>query len=400
MLFTASAKLLLALMASSLISAVSGTYLVQLAPGADIEQYLDSHPTLRQKLLRTYSFGKFRAVLADCDDTFVKSLEYNPLVQDISPDIELRANSITTQTGAPRHLARVSQTGPLSSTSNLTYSYDSTAGTGVDAYVLDTGIYKEHPDFGGRAVVGSDFTGEGAGDENGHGTHVAGLIGSATYGVAKNISLIEVKVLNQQGGGSVRYCELILAGLDYAVNQRTATGRKSVANLSLGAMYNTMLNNAITSAVESGLAVVVAAGNDGFPACAFSPASAREALTVGAFDDAGDSIASFSNWGHCVDVFAPGVAIQSLLNSGSGTVVYSGTSMASPIAAGLVGYYMGLGDDEAEAVERVKSTATWGALPWCQVLLRPFTPKTRSRTTWTERRRRWSVYDIGFGDGA
>lgn len=100
-------------------------------------------------------------------------------------------------------MARLSQQGALSSTEALTYSYDSSAGTSVDAYVLDTGIYKEHPEFGGRAVAGADFTGEGLGDRNGHGTHVAGLIGSSTYGVAKNVSIIEVKILNESGGGSV-----------------------------------------------------------------------------------------------------------------------------------------------------------------------------------------------------
>ncbi|KAK9469958.1 peptidase S8/S53 domain-containing protein [Dipodascopsis tothii] len=285
----------------------------------------------------------------------------------------LRANELAVQAGAPAHLARVSQKTKIGNAdlAALTYSYDSSAGAGVDAYVLDTGIYVDHPQFGGRAVHGEDFTGEGPGDENGHGTHVSGLIGSETFGVAKQINLIEVKVLGSTGGGSL---SSVIAGLDFAANNRTATGRKAVANLSLGAVYNAMLNNAIQAAVNSGLAVVVAAGNDNLPACAFSPASTKEALTVGAINSADDMIAPFSNWGHCVDVFASGVNVESLLNSGNGTIVYSGTSMASPIVAGLVGYFMGMGDSAESAVDRVKTIATWGAISWFQIVFRPFTP--------------------------
>ncbi|KAK9345248.1 peptidase S8/S53 domain-containing protein [Lipomyces starkeyi] len=358
------------LSAMSLISSVSGTYLIQLSPDTNISSYLDGHPFVKSKLIRTYSFGGFRAIAADFDEEFVNTLGVEPLVENISPDIVLRAN-VVTQTGAPRHLARISQRPALGTNEALTYEYDASAGEGIDAYVLDTGIYMSHPDFEGRAIQGADYTGEGSGDSNGHGTHVAGLIGSKTYGVAKKITLIEVKVLGATGGGSLSN---VIAGLDYAANSRISSGRKGVANLSLGAMYNPILNSAITSAVQSGLAVVVAAGNDALPACAFSPASSREALTVGALDDEDDSIAPFSNWGHCVDLFTSGVHVVSLLNSDDGTIAYSGTSMASPIAAGIVGYFMGLGDSPEEAVARVKAEATRGAICWLQILFRPFTP--------------------------
>ncbi|KAK9246601.1 peptidase S8/S53 domain-containing protein [Lipomyces tetrasporus] len=357
--------------AMSLISSVSGTYLIQLSPNANISSYLDDHPFIKSKLIRTYSFGGFRAIAADFDEEFVNTLGVEPLVENISPDIMLRANVVEIQTGAPRHLARICQRQALGTDDAYTYEYESSAGDGIDAYVLDTGIYMAHPDFQGRAIQGADYTGEGSGDSNGHGTHVAGLIGSKTYGVAKMITLIEVKVLGATGGGSLSN---VIAGLDYAANTRLSSGRKGVANLSLGAMYNPILNSAITSAVQSGLAVVVAAGNDALPACAFSPASSREALTIGALDDADDSIAPFSNWGHCVDLFTSGVNVQSLLNSGDGTIAYSGTSMASPIAAGIVGYFMGLGDSPEEAVARVKAEATRGAICWLQILFRPFTP--------------------------
>ncbi|KAK9236776.1 peptidase S8/S53 domain-containing protein [Lipomyces kononenkoae] len=358
------------LSAVSLISAVSGTYLIQLTPDTNITSYLDEHPFVKTKLIRTYSFGGFRAIAADFDEEFINTLGVEPLVENISPDIVLRAN-VVTQTDAPRHLARISQRPVLRASEPLTYEYDDSAGEGIDAYVLDTGIYLAHPDFEGRAVEGADYTGEGSGDSNGHGTHVAGLIGSNTYGVAKKITLIEVKVLGATGGGSLSN---VIAGLDYAANSRISSGRKGVANLSLGAIYNPILNSAITSAVQSGLAVVVAAGNDALPACAFSPASSREALTVGALDDQDDTIAPFSNWGHCVDLFTSGVHVVSLLNSDDGTIAYSGTSMASPIAAGIVGYFMGLGDSPEEAVARIKADATRGAICWLQILFRPFTP--------------------------
>ncbi|KAK9449604.1 peptidase S8/S53 domain-containing protein [Limtongia smithiae] len=350
---------------------VNATYLIQLSAGMDISTYLEEHPYIKSNIVRTYSFGEFRAIAAELDTMFATVLDYEAEVENVSPDIVLRANEVVNQTGSSRHLARISQHEALGTLDALVYSYDSSAGTGVDAYVLDTGVYKDHPDFGGRVTDGADFSGEGFQDDNGHGTHVGGLIGSATYGVAKNISIVNVKVLGATGGGSL---SSVIAGLDYAANQRTVTGRRSVANLSLGAAYNAILNNAVKAAVDSGLAVVVAAGNDGLPACAYSPASSREALTVGALDDADDSIAPFSNWGHCVNVFTSGVSVISLLNSGNGTVSHSGTSMASPITAGLVGYFMGLGDNETEAVERVKNIATYGQISWFQILFRPFTP--------------------------
>ncbi|KAK9468643.1 peptidase S8/S53 domain-containing protein [Lipomyces arxii] len=359
----------LCLLAMPLISAASGTYLIQLLPNHNISQYIDEHPSIRTKVLRTYSIGKFRAIAVNCDDSFVSTVKVEPIVENVSPDITLSASEMVTQSGAPRHLARVSQREKLGSPP-FEFKYDNSS-VQVDAYVLDTGIYKEHPDFGGRAIVGADFTGEGFGDVNGHGTHVAGLIGSATYGAARNAQLIEVKVLGSTGGGSLSN---VIAGLDYAVQSQTGRNVSSVLNLSLGSVYNSILNSAIEAVVEAGLAVVVAAGNDGLPACVFSPASAPQALTVGAIDDADDSIAPFSNWGSCVDVFASGVQVESLYNSGNGTIAYSGTSMASPIAAGVVAYFMGLGDTPTAAVDRVKSDATRGSIGWLQIIFRPFTP--------------------------
>ncbi|KAK9459191.1 peptidase S8/S53 domain-containing protein [Lipomyces oligophaga] len=363
-----------------LTSCACATVLIQLAANASIEDYLDEHPRIKSRVSRTYSIGNFRAIAADVDDSFAQKISVEPEVESASPDIQLHAldaTSIVTQDHAPRHLARLAQHAKLSASvtlgaeTNFNFSYNSTAGEGVDAYVIDTGIYIAHPDLEGRAVHGQDFTGEGTDDGNGHGTHVAGLIGSKTFGVAKKINLIAVKVLGATGGGTLSN---VIAGIEYAANQQMATKRPSVANLSLGAVYNAILNSAIKGATESGLAVVVAAGNSGIPACAISPASSRDALTVGALDDAYDQIASFSNWGHCVDIFASGVAVVSLLNENNGTVALSGTSMASPIIAGLVGYFMSLGDDISSAFEHVKNAATPNMINWLQIFFRPFTP--------------------------
>jgi subtilisin family serine protease len=208
-------------------------------------------------------------------------------------------------------------------------------GTGVNAYVIDTGILTTHPDFEGRAVFGADFTGAypNGGDGNGHGTHVAGTIGSKSYGVAKAVTLVGLSVCDSQG-----QCEdsAIIAALDYATKKATEQGSriKSVANLSLGGEASEPIDLAIEAATKSGLVIVVAAGNSGGDSCKLSPARVPSALTVAA-SDINDRIASFSEKGTCVDIIAPGVNILSTWRNGK-TNTISGTSMASPHAAGVV----------------------------------------------------------------
>lgn len=206
-------------------------------------------------------------------------------------------------------------------------------GTGVTAYVVDTGIMADHSEFTGRVLSGVDEVGDGNGtaDCNGHGTHVSGTIGGSTYGVAPMARIVAVRVLGCDGSGSVSD---VIAGLDWIVRTHAA-GQPAVANLSMGTPSSAALNAAVDRAVADGVTVTVAAGNENSDACSMSPANDSQAITVGATDDT-DTRASFSNHGSCVTVFAPGVDIDSAWNTGPKDVeTLSGTSMAAPHAAGV-----------------------------------------------------------------
>lgn len=216
------------------------------------------------------------------------------------------------------------------------YTWPESAGRGVTAYVIDTGIRITHKDFGGRASYGWDFVGNDrtASDGNGHGTHVAGTIAGTTYGVAKQAGVVAVRVLDNDGSGTTAQ---VIAGIDWV----TKHARKpAVANLSLGGYHNAQLDAAVRSSIASGVTYAVAAGNDGLPAALYSPADVKEAITVGA-TDRNDARASFSNFGPAVDLFAPGVSITSAsYASNTGKATFSGTSMASPHAAGAAALYL------------------------------------------------------------
>lgn len=227
-------------------------------------------------------------------------------------------------------------------------------------------------EFEGRAVQGVDLTGEGLGDKNGHGSHVAGIAGSATYGVAKKANIVQVKVLAGSGTGNL---STVIAGIEYAVNNFKKLDRKAVANLSLGASYNAVLNGAVNAAVDAGLPMVVAAGNSNSAACGSSPASAVSAITVGAIDDRYDTIASFSNWGSCVTVFASGVYVTSLSHlDNTSTLALSGTSMSAPIISGTVAMFLGQGDDTSKALKKITEYATSDAIDRKSTFFRPRTP--------------------------
>ncbi|CDO95607.1 unnamed protein product [Kluyveromyces dobzhanskii CBS 2104] len=289
-------------------------------------------------------------------------------------------DDFTSQYRAPRHLARISRRTQLpifeqddSPSSALQYHYrEEHQGKGVYVYVLDSGISHSHPDFEGRTMRGIDTTGEGSGDLIGHGTHVAGLIGSKTYGVAKKANIVEVKVLDSMGRGTVSD---IIEGLEYVVNQCVAKKRKCVINMSLGAPgTHTILDRAISAVIDEGVVVVVAGGNSGLNACWYSPAKVRKAITVAALDDRTDLMASFSNWGPCVDIWAPGVNIKSLSNINRNTLVLSGTSMASPIVAGAAAVYLDQGYSPDEIRKLLIKTSTKGIFKKRAIALRPRTP--------------------------
>ena len=240
------------------------------------------------------------------------------------------------------------------------YTYTAT-GAGVTAYVIDTGIRLDHADFGGRATSGYDAVDGGSADDcNGHGTHVSGTIGGSTYGVAKAVSLVAVRVLDCSGSGTNSG---VIAGIDW-VTANHQPGQPAVANMSLGGGASTALDSAVSRSIADGVTYAVAAGNGnqaGVPqdACKSSPARVAAALTVGATDKT-DKAASFSNYGTCVDLFAPGVGITSdWYTSTSATNTISGTSMATPHVTGVAALYLqGNPSATPSTVAGVLATAT------------------------------------------
>jgi serine protease len=254
----------------------------------------------------------------------------DPRVAFIEEDAVVHADA--TQSGATWGIDRIDQRSlPLSGT----YTYDYT-GSGVRAYVIDTGILSSHSEFGGRVLAGYTAISDGRGttDCNGHGTHVSGTIAGATYGVAKSARPVPVRVLGCDGSGTNSG---VIAGIDWV---RTHAVKPAVANMSLGGGASSAVDSAVNALSSSGVPVVVAAGNDNANACNYSPARASGAITIGATTSS-DYRASYSNYGGCLDLFAPGSSIRSAwYTSTTATNTISGTSMASPHVAGAVALYL------------------------------------------------------------
>ena len=284
-----------------------------------------------EKLLRhgakaKYKYDKaLKGFAATLSPGAVALLQADPDVAYIEQDGVMEA--WTTQSGATWGIDRIDQRSrPLSGT----YTYTST-GSGVTAYIIDTGIQTSHPQFGGRAAVAYDALGGNGQDCNGHGTHVAGTVGSATYGVAKGVALRAVRVLDCNGSGSTSG---VIAGMNWVASHHVA---KSVANMSLGGGYSSSTNSAANSLASSGVFLAVAAGNSNANACNYSPSSAANTTTVAA-STSSDARASYSNYGGCVDLYGPGSSITSTwLNGGTNTI--SGTSMATPHVTGVAALY-------------------------------------------------------------
>ena len=271
-----------------------------------------------------------KGLALELPDAEVAALRAEPSVAYVEQDQTMSIS--VTQSGATWGIDRIDQRAlPLSGT--YTYNAD---GTGVTVYIIDTGINFTHTEYSGRASTGTDEITPGgtAADCNGHGSHVAGTVGGTIYGAAKRVKLVAVRVLDCSGSGSTSG---VIAGIDWVTARRVLP---AAANMSLGGGFSASLNTAVENSIASGVVYAIAAGNSSADACNFSPASAPSAITVGATDIT-DTFASFSNFGTCVDINAPGVNITSAwIGSNTATNTISGTSMAAPHVAGAAALYL------------------------------------------------------------
>ncbi|KAK7756130.1 Suppressor of the cold-sensitive snRNP biogenesis mutant brr1-1 [Diatrype stigma] len=358
---------------------IPGKWIVSLKPGLErreVDEHLGWVDVMHKRSLsrrqsggveRTFSIGKFQGYVGELDNDLVAEIGAKAEVAAIEPDREATLLSLVEKGGEPWGLASISSKTVLESADidRQTYVYDDSAGAGTFAYMLDTGIRITHADFEGRAVRGHtvwpevDFD-----DDQGHGTHTAGTVGSATFGVAKRCTLVDVKTTR----GVYSTAAKIIEALEWVGQNVTGiAGRpaKSVVSISLAVPSSDALNSAVDALTDLGVLVVAGAGNDGADASTRSPAGASTAFTVGAIA-INNTRPEWSNFGPLVDVFAPGVEVRSTSIYQDGTEVLSGTSMSTPHVAGLALYLKGLEgsalDSPAAIAARIKELAIDGAV--------------------------------------
>ncbi len=312
---------------------INGQYIIVLEDRYDDVAGIADELSVKHRGKIKHLYDKaLKGFAAEISDADASALADDPRVKYVEEDGI--ASLDTTQTGATWGIDRIDQRNlPLDGN----YTYNTTA-SNVHAYIIDTGILTSHTQFGGRASVGVDEVGDGQNgiDCNGHGTHVSGTVGGSTYGVAKGVSLVAVRVLDCSGSGTNSG---VIAGVNWVA---TNAIRPAVANMSLGGGASQAVDDAVTGAVNAGVVMCVAAGNSNVDACTTSPARAAAAITVGA-TGSNDTRASFSNFGTCVDIFGPGVNItSSWATSTTATNTISGTSMATPHVCGVAALYIGL----------------------------------------------------------
>ena len=362
--------LLVVLLVSALVCAGGGTA----APGQRstyvvvLSDSTESVPAVAQEHARRFG-GDVRFVYTHAlkgyamtlPDAAAAGLAHAPGVVSIEPDSVYTAD--TTESPVTWGLDRIDQRArPLSN--SYTYTND---GTGVTAYIIDTGIRFSHVEFGGRAVTGYDAVtvGGNASDCNGHGTHVSGTVGGTTYGVAKAVHLVAVRVLDCNGSGTTAQ---VVAGIDWVTGDHQA-GQPAVANMSLGGGASTAIDTAVRNSISDGVSYAIAAGNGFFGlfaqnACNTSPARVTEAMTVSATDSS-DRKPSWANIGTCVDWFAPGVNVTSAWNSSdTATNTISGTSMATPHTTGVAALYLqsNPGASPSQVQDALRAAATTGVV--------------------------------------
>jgi len=310
-----------------------------------------------------YNIGSLIGFSAKLDATSLRTELAHPDVDYIEEDqivtlnYEMAPEATITQTGAVWGLSRIDE---HTRSTSLNYVYNSNAGQGVEVFVVDTGVYTAHSEFGGRAsMVFNAITGEASNDLNGHGTHCAGTIGGTIYGVAKKATIKGVKVLSGSGSGTNAG---VIAGVDYVANNRVS-GKPTVASMSLGGGPSTALDTAVANTIKLGILFAIAAGNDNANACNYSPARVPAAITVGATTST-DARSSFSNYGTCLDIFAPGTNIQSAwIGSTTATSTISGTSMATPHVAGVLAVQLSLNPSYTDALLASEATANMVTSP-------------------------------------